>query len=198
MSFNGKSQSELIDLFWDGPITKSRNLINDITFKPNPEKIDRKGLSPNPEAVQLLKTNQDKIDWDMVTHHLISRTHINPEDETDSDMPELIPVTETDDTDSDMPELIPVTETDDIDESGEDIYMSDDLKKKQTGCGSVDDKSERVAVPDTNLRFIGQERRHTGMYCHFHEARALETWYIYEDKNSNVIETKTQLHSGKT
>ena len=109
-------------------------------------------------------------------------------DDTDSDMPELIPVTETDDTDSDMPELIPVTETDD---TGEDIYMSDD-------CGSVDDKSERVAVPDTNLRFIGQERRHTGMYCHFHEARALETWYIYEDKNSNVIETKTQLHSGKT
>ena len=112
-------------------------------------------------------------------------------DETDSDMPELIQVTETDETDSDMPELIPVTETDDTDESGEDIYMSDD-------CGSVDDKSERVAVPDTNLRFIGQERRHTGMYCHFHEARALETWYIYEDKNSNVIETKTQLHSGKT
>ena len=71
------------------------------------------------------------------------------------------------------------------------IYMSDDLKKKQTGCGSVDDKSERVAVPDTNLRYIGQERRHTGMYCHFHEARALETWYIYEDKNSNVMETKT-------
>ena len=74
------------------------------------------------------------------------------------------------------------------------IYMSDDLKK-QTGCGSVDDKSERVAtsvaVPDTNLRFIGQERRHTGLYCHFHEARALETWYIYEDKNSNVIESKT-------
>ena len=178
MSFNGKSQSELIDLFWDGPISKSRNLINDITFKPNPEKIDRKGLSPNPEAVQLLKTNQDKIDWDMVTHHLISRTHINPEDETDSDMPELIPVTETDDTD----------------ESGEDIYMSDDLKKKQTGCGSVDDKSERVAVPDTNLKFIGEERRHTGVYCYFHEARALETWYIYEDKNGNVTESKTQLH----
>ena len=194
MSFNGKSQSELIDLFWDGPISKSRNLINDITFKPNPEKIDRKGLSPNPEAVHLLETNQDKIDWDMVTHHLISRTHINPEDETDSDMPELVPVTETDDTDSDMPELIPVTETDDIDESGEDIYMSDDLKKKQTGCGSVDDKSERVAVPDTNLKFIGEERRHTGVYCYFHEARALETWYIYEDKNGNVTESKTQLH----
>ena len=106
----------------------------------------------------------------MHQHHPISRTHINPEDETDSDMPELVPVTETDETDSDMPELVPVTETDDTDESGE----------------------------DTNLRFIGQERRHTGMYCHFHEARALETWYIYEDKNSNVIETKTQLHSGKT
>ena len=187
MSFNEKSQSELFDLFWDKPISESRNLINHISFKANPEKIDRKGLSPNPAAVHLLKTNPEKIDWDMVTHHLISRTHINPEDETDSDMPELVPVTETDDTDSDMPELIPVTETDDTDESGEDIYMSDD-------CGSVDDKSERVAVPDTNLRFIGQERRHTGMYCHFHEARALETWYIYEDKNSNVIETKTQLH----
>ena len=192
MSFNGKSQSDLFDLFWDEPISESRNIINYITFKPNPEKIDRKGLSPTPAAVHLLeadpekidwkglsptpaavhllKANPEKIDWDMVTHHLISRTHINPEDETDSDMPELIPVTETDDTDSDMPELIPVTETDDTDESGE----------------------------DTNLRFIGQERRHTGMYCHFHEARALETWYIYEDKNSNVIETKTQLHSGKT
>jgi hypothetical protein len=104
MSFNGKSQSDLLDLFWDAPISESRNLINCIDFK-----------------------------------------------QTDSDMPELVPVTETDDT-------------------GE----------------------------DTNLRFIGQERRHTGMYCHFHEARALETWYIYEDKNSNVIETKTQLHSGKT
>ena len=173
MSFNGKSQSELIDLFWDGPISQSRNLINCIDFKPGPKKIDRNGwkvLSPNPAAVHLLKADHNQIDFDMVTHHLISRTHINPEDETDSDMPELIPVTETDDTDSDMPELIPVTETDDTDESGE----------------------------DTNLRFIGQERRHTGMYCHFHEARALETWYIYEDKNSNVIETKTQLHSGKT
>ena len=170
MSFNGKSQSDLFDLFWDEPISESRNIINYITFKPNPEKIDWKGLSPTPAAVHLLKANPEKIDWDMVTHHLISRTHINPEDETDSDMPELVPVTETDDTDSDMPELIPVTETDDTDESGE----------------------------DTNLRFIGQERRHTGMYCHFHEARALETWYIYEDKNSNVIETKTQLHSGKT
>ena len=157
MSFNGKSQSELIDLFWDGPISQSRNLINCIDFKPGPKKIDRKEwkvLSPNPAAVHLLKADHNQIDFDMVTHHLISRTHINPEDETDSDMPELIPVTETDDTD----------------ESGE----------------------------DTNLRFIGQERRHTGMYCHFHEARALETWYIYEDKNSNVIETKTQLHSGKT
>ena len=154
MSFNGKSQSDLLDLFWDAPISQSRNLINCIDFKPGPKKIDRKGwkvLSPNPAAVHLLKADQNKIDWDMVTHHPISRTHINPEDETDSDMPELIPVTETDDT-------------------GE----------------------------DTNLRFIGQERRHTGMYCHFHEARALETWYIYEDKNSNVIETKTQLHSGKT
>ena len=130
MSFNEKSQSELFDLFWDKPISESRNLINHISFKANPEKIDRKGLSPNPEAVQLLKTNQDKIDWDMVTHHLISRTHINPEDETDSDMPELVPVTETDDTD----------------ESG-------DLKKKQTGCGSVDDKSERVAVPDTKSHY---------------------------------------------
>ena len=124
-------------------------------------------LSPNPAAVHLLKADHNQIDFDMVTHHLISRTHINPEDETDSDMPELVPVTETDETDSDMPELVPVTETDDTGE-------------------------------DTNLRFIGQERRHTGMYCHFHEARALETWYIYEDKNSNVIETKTQLHSGKT
>ena len=154
MSFNGKSQSDLLDLFWDGPISESRNLINCIDFKPGPKKIDRKEwkvLSPNPAAVHLLKADHNKIDWDMVTHHPISRTHINPEDETDSDMPELIPVTETDDT-------------------GE----------------------------DTNLRFIGQERRHTGMYCHFHEARALETWYIYEDKNSNVIETKTQLHSGKT
>ena len=157
MSFNGKSQSDLLDLFWEGPISQSRNLINCIDFKPGPEKIDRKEwkvLSPNPASVHLLKADQNKIDWDMVTHHPISRTHINPEDDTDSDMPELVPVTETDDTD----------------ESGE----------------------------DTNLRFIGQERRHTGMYCHFHEARALETWYIYEDKNSNVIETKTQLHSGKT
>ena len=173
MSFNGKSQSDLLDLFWDAPISQSRNLINCIDFKPGPKKIDRKEwkvLSPNPAAVHLLKADHNQIDFDMVTHHLISRTHINPEDETDSDMPELVPVTETDETDSDMPELIPVTETDDTDESGE----------------------------DTNLRFIGQERRHTGMYCHFHEARALETWYIYEDKNSNVIETKTQLHSGKT
>ena len=72
--------------------------------------------------------------------------------------------------------------------------MSDDLKKKQTGCESVDDKSERVAVPDTNLKFIGEERRHTGMYCYFHEACAVETWYIYEDKNGNVTESKTQLH----
>jgi hypothetical protein len=170
MSFNGKSQSDLLDLFWDEPISQSRNLINCIDFKPGPKKIDRKGwkvLSPNPAAVHLLKADHNKIDFDMVTHHLISRTHINPEDETDSDMPELVPVTETDDTDSDMPELVPVTETADTGE-------------------------------DTNLRFIGQERRHTGMYCHFHEARALETWYIYEDKNSNVIETKTQLHSGKT
>ena len=179
MSFNGKSQSDLLDLFWEGPISQSRNLINCIDFKPGPKKIDRKEwkvlspnpaavhllkadhnqidrngwkvLSPNPAAVHLLKADHNQIDFDMVTHHLISRTHINPEDETDSDMPELVPVTETDDT-------------------GE----------------------------DTNLRFIGQERRHTGMYCHFHEARALETWYIYEDKNSNVIETKTQLHSGKT
>lgn len=200
MSFSETSQSDLFDLFWDEPISKSGYLINYITFKPDPEKTDRKGLSPNPAAIHLLKAtaavhllepDHNKIDCDMVTHHLISRTHINPEDETDSDMPELVPVTETDDTDSDMPELIPVTETDDTDESGEEIYMSDDLKKKQTGCGSVDDKSERVAVPDTNLRYIGQERRHTGMYCHFHEARALETWYIYEDKNSNVMETKT-------
>ena len=187
MSSNGKSQRELVDLFWKADINESRNLINHIHFKPNPEKIGRKGLSPNPAAVHLLEPNYDKIDWDMVTHHLISRTHINPDDDTDSDMPELIPVTETDDTDSDMPELIPVTETDDTDESG-------DLKKKQTGCGSVDDKSERVSVPDTNLRFIREERRHTGMYCYFHEARALETWYIYEDENSNVIESKTQLH----
>ena len=195
MSFNGKSQSDLLDLFWDAPISQSRNLINCIDFKPGPKKIDRKEwkvlspnpaavhllkadhnqidrngwkvLSPNPAAVHLLKADHNQIDFDMVTHHLISRTHINPEDETDSDMPELVPVTETDETDSDMPELVPVTETDDTGE-------------------------------DTNLRFIGQERRHTGMYCHFHEARALETWYIYEDKNSNVIETKTQLHSGKT
>ena len=136
MSFNGKSQSDLLDLFWNGPISESRNLINCIAFKQTD--------SDMPELVPVTET-----------------------DETDSDMPELVPVTETDDTDSDMPELIPVTETDDTGE-------------------------------DTNLRFIGQERRHTGMYCHFHEARALETWYIYEDKNSNVIETKTQLHSGKT
>ena len=174
MSSNGKSQRELVDLFWKADINESRNVINYITFKPNPEKIDRKGLSPTPAAVHLLKAEHNK-------KHLISRTHINPEDETDIDidMPELIPVTETDETDIDMPELIPVTETDDTDSDMPELVP----------VTETDDTGE-----DTNLRFIGQERRHTGMYCHFHEARALETWYIYEDKNSNVIESKTQLH----
>ena len=186
MSFNGKSQSDLLDLFLDAPISQSRNLINCIDFKPGPKKIDRKEwkvLSPNPAAVHLLKADHNQIDFDMVTHHPISRTHINPEDETDSDMPELVPLTETDETDSDMPELVPVTETDETDSDMPELVP----------VTETDDTGE-----DTNLRFIGQERRHTGMYCHFHEARALETWYIYEDKNSNVIETKTQLHSGKT
>ena len=75
-----------------------------------------------------------------------------------------------------MPELVPVTETDETDSDMPELVP----------VTETDDTGE-----DTNLRFIGQERRHTGMYCHFHEARALETWYIYEDKNSNVIETKT-------
>ena len=179
MSFNGKSQSDLLNLFWNGPISESRNLINHISFKANPEKIDRKGLSPNPAAVHLLKPNPEKIDWDMVTHHLISRTHINPEDETDSDMPELVPATETDETDSDMPELVPVTETDETDSDMPELVP----------VTETDDTGE-----DTNLRFIGEERRHTGMYCYFHEACAVETWYIYEDKNGNVTESKTQLH----
>jgi len=52
--------------------------------------------------------------------------------------------------------------------------------------------------PTTNgLTFIKTERLHTGNYSQFQDEKALETWYFYEDKNGNIIKTKTKQHGGK-
>jgi hypothetical protein len=55
-----------------------------------------------------------------------------------------------------------------------------------------------TSSPSTNgLTFIKTERLHTGNYSQFHDEKALETWYLYEDKNGNIIQTKTKQHGGK-
>lgn len=42
------------------------------------------------------------------------------------------------------------------------------------------------------LTFIKKERRHTGAYCRFHEACALETWVIFETNKGIQIEANVK------
>ena len=47
----------------------------------------------------------------------------------------------------------------------------------------------------TELELVKSEQRNTGIYCHFHEANKLETWYIYKNRNTGeIIEMKTKLN----